>query len=443
MISLLKRTRGGLTPDDRKSFARTEPLWNAAVPSRCVVPLLQHVGNPAQPVVNVGDRVREGMLVGRASGAMSANVHAPLPGVISQQVSLTLEDGRSCAAYVIELSGEFDRLGKQLDPIDWERKSARELLKTIRECGVVGMGGYGQPVDRKYSARRGSGVDHLIINGVENEPYVCADYRLMMEMTDGLLEGARVAERILRPERVTIAVQAQRTDVRSRLQRRVRERGLGFFVHSVPAKYPQGDEKLLTQAVTGREVPGGASPSDVGVIVSNVATVYAIYEAVVYEKPVVERVITVSGGAVRQPANVKARIGTSVQELIAECGGLQSRPEKIVLGGPMMGHTISDVTLPVTKRTTAILALTAEEIYNGPRTACIRCGRCVRSCPVGLEPTTLYKMLDHGDQAAAVAAGLLDCIECGCCGFTCPAHLPLVETLKRGKQALPRRKGTA
>lgn len=381
------------------------------------------------------------MLIGRAAGGLSANVHAPVPGIVTERVSLVLEDGRSCEAFVIELSGEFDRLGKQLEPIDWERTSARALLRTIRDCGVVGMGGYGQPVDRKFSLLRGAAVGHLIINGVENEPYVCGDYRLMLEMTDGLLEGVRIAERILRPERVSIAIQAHRSDVRNRLQRRVRQRGLGFSVHSVPAKYPQGDEKLLTHAVTGREVPGGATPADVGVIVSNVATMLAIFEAVVYEKPVVERVITVSGGAVQRPANVKTRIGTPVQDLIAECGGFRHTPEKIVLGGPMMGHTITDVTLPVTKRTTAILALTQEEIYHGPRTACIRCGRCVRACPVGLEPVTLYKMLSHGKGRAAVAAGLLDCIECGCCGFTCPAHLPLVDTLKSGKRSVSRRKG--
>lgn len=443
MFSLLRRSRGGIHPQDQKDFARTEPLWNAPVPPRCVVPLLQHAGNPAHPAVRVGERVREGVLIGRAASGVSANVHAPVPGVVSERISMTLEDGRRCEAFVIELSGEFDRLGKRLEPNEWERKSPRALLSTIRDCGVVGMGWHGMPVDRKYSVRRGTSIDHLIINGVETEPYVCADYRLMLEMTDGLLEGARIAQRILRPERVTIAVQAHRPDVHSRLRRLVRERGLGFSVQSVPVLYPLGNETLLTHAVTGREVPGGATPADVGVIVSNVATVHAIYEAVVYDKPVVERVLTVAGGAVRRPANVKARIGTPVQDLIAECGGLIRSPEKIVLGGPMMGHAISDLTLPVTKRTTAILALTPEEIYRSPRTACIRCGRCVQACPVGLEPTTLYKMLDHGEREAAVAAGLLECIECGCCGFTCPAHLPLVETLKQGKYATIRRTGTA
>ncbi|TVQ37965.1 MAG: electron transport complex subunit RsxC [Spirochaetaceae bacterium] len=435
MISLLRRPRGGVYPDNRKARTRTLPVWNAAVPPRSVVPLLQHAGDASIPVVRVGDRVREGMLIGRAAGTMGANVHAPVPGIVTGLRTLTLADGRRCEAFVIDLEGEFDRLGKHTDPYDWDRASVRELLRRIGDCGVVGMSGSGIPVHRKYRLPRGKEVDHLIVNGIENEPYLSADYRLMVEMTDGVLEGTRIAERILKPLRVTIAVQADSTAAASGLRQRIRERGLGYAVRCLPRNYPQGDEKLLARAITGREVPTERSTVEIGVMVSSVATVHAVFEAVAYEKPSIERVLTLSGGALRTPANVKARIGTPVADLIAECGGFAAMPEKVVIGGPMMGYAIADVSTPVTKGTTAVLALTTREIHHGSETPCIRCGRCVRACPVGLEPTLLYKMLEHHEYVEARDTGLFDCIECGCCGFTCPAHIPLVEGIKNGKNA--------
>ena len=434
-MTLPRRPRGGVHPDNRKAVTRSLAIRNAAVPSRCVVPLLQHGGAAAVPVVRVGDRVREGMLIGRAADSAGANVHAPVPGVVTATATLTLADQRSCEAFVIDLEGEFDRLGKVAEPIEWQRKSVRELLRGIRDNGVVGMSGSGNAVHRKFNLPRAVEVDHLIINGIENEPYLSADNRLMIEMTDGVLEGTRIAERILKPRRVTIALQKDSTQAIRNLRRRVRERGLDYAVRALPVNYPQGDERLLARAITGREVSAERETSEIGVMVSSVATVYAVFEAIVYQKPVIERIVTLSGAALRSPANIKVRIGTPIAELIAECGGFVEAPEKIVVGGPMMGHTIIDVSTPVTKATTAVLALTSAEIYHGAETACIRCGRCVRACPVGLEPTSLYKMLEHGELEQAQAAGLFDCIECGCCGFICPAHIPLVEGLKNGKLA--------
>jgi electron transport complex protein RnfC len=350
--------------------------------------------------------------------------------------TIVLPDGNRSVAAVIVLDGEFDRLGKEPRLYPWEHLSPKNILHAIVEQGVVGMGGSGVPTHLKYQVSGTDRIDVLVLNAIESEPYLSPDERLVLERTDELLEGLRIAEKVLNPRRVVIAVRGTERDVVHSLTDAVSRAGLEYRVVRMSGRYPQGDEKQIVRAVTGHDVPSGGSPRDVGVVVSNVGTVIAIYEAVVLQKPVVERVVTVSGRAIERPSNLKVRIGTPIAELIEECGGLVRDPAKIVVGGPMMGHAIRDLSTPVTKTTRGILALTAEEVGDAPQTSCIQCGRCVRACPMGLEPTLLYKLIDHGDIAEADASGLMDCSECGSCGYVCPAHIPLVEWLRNGKEQI-------
>ena len=426
--------KGGVHPRGQKNLARTAALQNAVIPAISTVPLQQHLGAPAECVVQPGDEVREGMLIGKATSFVSAAVHSPVPGVVKDITTIALPNGVSCDAVSIELQGEFDRSGKQHPTQDWRELGAKDLLERIAEMGIVGLGGATFPTHVKYSVPKGTNIDTFIVNGVECEAYLTADHRLMLEKSAEIVEGIEIAFRILEAENVIIGIEDNKPDAIEAMTAAASRSKIPMQVATLAVKYPQGDEKQLIKATLDREVPSGGLPLDVGAVVSNVATVVAVYEAIVLGKPLIERSLTVSGGAIVRPANFKVRIGTPIRQLIDECGGFSSAPEKVVVGGPMMGFAVLDLDTPVTKGTSGILALTGREVRSSGRTACLACGRCVRVCPLGLNPTTLFKHIDHLDYDRAVADGLMDCKECGCCGFTCPAHIPLVQGMKLGKR---------
>lgn len=425
---------GGVRPVGSKALTRHLRIQNSVIPPVFTVPLQQHAGGPAECVVKPGDRVREGMLIGRRKGYISASVHAPVPGVVREISQLLLPSGVRTSAVVIDVEGEFDRLGKKQLPVDRSGASAQELLDVLAELGVVGLGGVGLPTHVKFSLPKASRVDLLIINGVESEPYLTGDHRLMLEKAKEILQGISIIQRILSPRRIVMVTEADKTDVIAAIAGEVRTEAPDVEIVPLEVRYPQGDEKQVIKALTGVEVPSGGVPMDLGIMISNVGTVFSIYEAVNLGKPLIERTLTVSGGAVRKPGNFKVRIGTPVGELLAECGGFVETPEKIVVGGPMMGAALQDLNTPVTKLTTGVLALTSREVRSAPRTACIDCGECVSVCPLGLDPTRLFKLVDHSEHEKAVAEGLLDCQECGCCGYVCPSRIPLVDGLRLGKR---------
>ena len=286
----------------------------------------------------------------------------------------------------------------------------------------------------KFSPPKGSRVEFFVLNGVECEPYLSADHRLMLEKTRDIFEGLRVIRKILEPEQVLFAIEANKPDAIEAVTEYARTNAPDVTVVPLSVKYPQGDEKQVIKALTGREVPSGGLPIDVGAVVSNVGTANAVFEAICLKKPLIERAVTVSGEAIKNPGNYKVRIGTPVEQLLDECGGFVKTPEKIVMGGPMMGFTILDLETPVTKGTSGILALTSSEIRSARKTPCIGCGGCVSVCPLGLNPTRIFKLVDHLEYDRAVEEGLMDCKECGCCSYTCPAHIPLVQGMRLGKR---------
>ena len=353
-----------------------------------------------------GDTVREGMLIGRASGESSANVHAPIPGVVREIREITLSGAARCEAVVIDMGGEFDRLGKRLPAHEWSSLKPPAILRLIRDQGIVGMGGHPVASHLKYAAAVGRSVETLILNGAESEPYLSADHRVMVERPAAVLTGLQIVARLVGPERVVVAIEANKPDAIAAISAKIRELGLAYDVVKLNVKYPQGDERQLIRAVTGREIPSGGEPLDVGCMTVGVATGSAIHDAVVFRQPLIERVVTVSGDAVNSPANVKVRIGTAIGDLIEECGGFAATPAKIVVGGPMMGQTITDLRTPVTKDTRGVLALTRNEVRQAPRTPCIQCGRCVEACPMGLNPSLLFRLIDRHNVAGALDEGL-------------------------------------
>jgi len=432
--------KGGVHPPGNKNLSEDKEIKNAVISELLVVAMSQHLGSPSEAVVSPGDTVREGMLIGKSTGFISGNVHSPVPGKVKEITDIYLPNGMTSKAVVIEMEGEFDRLGKESVETAWEQLSPKELIEIISSNGIVGLGGATFPANVKFSIPRGKKAEYLVINGVECEPYLTADHRLMLEKADQIIEGIKIIASIIKPEKLAIGIEINKENAISRMQEAALKANLPLDVVALKVKYPQGDEKQLLKAVTDREVPSGALPLEIGCVVSNVGTVHAIYEAVVLGKPLIERVVTVSGGAISNPQNLKVRIGTPISSLIEECGGFKENPVKVVVGGPMMGFTIYDLDTPVTKGTSGILALTAKEVKGSAQTACISCGRCIAACPMGLNPTTLFKYIDHSDYASAEKIGLMDCKECGSCGYVCLARIPLIQGMRLGKRMLRTKK---
>ena len=429
MLHLSTFRRGGVHPDDRKELSKNSPIEVLPVPHTLVVPMSQHLGAPAQLVKARGDEVRRGELIGQASSFVSANVHSPVRGKIVDVTTVRLANGATCQAAVIqpdEIQGDEFTVRH-----DWQQESPESLLATIRDMGIVGMGGATFPTHVKLTTQ-GKKVEAMVINAVECEPYLTSDYRSMLERADETIEGIRIIAKILSPQKIIIGVEANKLDAAAHLEERLATlKVTGIEIQPLKMKYPQGDEKQLLKATMGREVPSGKLPIDIGAVVCNIGTVYAVWEAVVFHKPLIERVVTVSGEAVATPRNVLCPVGTRTGDLLAFCGGIAEDADRLISGGPMMGFAFADENAPVTNGASGILALTAENIETG---VCVSCGKCVAHCPMGLMPNRMFRNIKYGRYQEALDLGLLDCKECGCCAFICPAHLPLVQGFKLGKK---------
>jgi electron transport complex protein RnfC len=423
-------TRGGVRPPDDSLISRTLPLANAAVPSRAVVLLRQHAGPAAECVVRPGDSVREGSLLGRAAGPLSANVHSPIPGIV-QEVRDTADPygGVPCRAVVVDFGGEFDRSGKARRRHAWENLSRSDLLARIQAAGVVGLGGGLVPTHVKLARPPEAVVPLLVANGVDSDPSLSADSLLLREKTAEIAEALRICRSILNPARVVLALGEASREYAPAWGQVFRTHGLACELVLLPSRYPQGHEQLVLAALNGAP-PSAASSS----VVLNVATLHAIWEAVVLGSPLIERVLTVTGTPVVRPRNLKVRIGTRIGDLFEECGGLRETPRKIVVGGPMRGVAVDSLDTPVTKATSGVVAFGAADARTRIEWPCIRCGACIEACPWDLVPSRLHKLVLQGNLAAAREEGLERCTECGCCAFACPSHIPLVALLRTGRK---------
>lgn len=424
---------GGVHPGGRKELSAGVPLTAMALPAQAAVLLRQHIGAPCTPLVSVGDPVRVGQKIGDGGG-LCVPVHAPVSGVVEAIEDRPHPGGGLCPAILIK-NDFLDTPDPSLQPHSHpERLSSEELVSIIREAGIVGMGGAAFPTDVK--AKTGmSQADTVILNACECEPYITADDVLLRARPGDVLRGLELIARILLPSRVVVAME----DNKAQAAAVVREHLSAFpsmELLVLPTRYPQGAEKQLIQAVTGRQVPSGGLPKDVGCAVFNAATAAAVYRAVYEGMPAIERVVTVTGEGVKQPRNLVVRVGVSFLEILAAAGGLTDDVWKVLSGGPMMGVAQGDLSVPITKSTNAIVCLSNAQNGESAQPVCIRCGKCLEVCPMRLEPLYLYRYSTAGDLDALRRLHLADCIECGCCAYACPGKVPLVEGFRAGKRAL-------
>jgi len=434
----LWRFHGGLHLEAHKDISTGEPVHIMRVPRHVVLPLRQHIGEAAEPQVSIGERVDKGQVIARGSGYISSPVHASTSGTV-----VAIEDrlaphpsGLSVPSIVIETDGRdhWADCSRTAMP-DYAGVEPAVIRSRVREAGIVGLGGAAFPTAVKLNPRPGQQIDTVILNGAECEPYITCDDMLMREQPAEILEGLRIIRHALQARRCLIGIEDNKPEAYQALCKALGdEEADGIRIVQVPTIYPAGGEKQLIKVLTGQEVPSQGLPSDIGIVCQNVGTAASIYRAVVHGQPMVSRVVTVTGNGVRRPRNLEVLLGTPIRELIADCGGYSQDPQRLIMGGPMMGFALHTDEVPAVKGTNCILVADSDEVSE-PRPAmpCIRCGACTEACPANLLPQQLYWHARSKDFDKAQDYSLFDCIECGCCAYVCPSNLPLVQYYRFAK----------
>lgn len=435
VLKAVVKVRGGVKVDHQKNTAETEVV-RIPEPQKVVLPMQQHIGAPCTPTVKVGDTVAIGQVIGDSDKFVSAPIHASVSGKVSAIGNVKLPNGAVVQGVTIESDGER-RLYDGIEPPKADTKE--EFLKAVRASGLVGLGGAGFPTHVKLNVPPDKNVDTLVINAAECEPYITVDYRECIDNSWDILSGIHIIKDMLGIENVIIAVENNKPkafEVLKQIADSDNYSGDHTKLMSLESRYPQGAEKMMVQSATGRKVPPGKLPADVGCIVMNVASVAFVARYIKTGKPLVSRSLTVDGSAIAEPKNVRVPIGTSIADIIDFCGGFKEEPRKIITGGPMMGLSITGTDLPVIKNNNAILAFTEKDAKLMQEGDCIRCGRCAAACPMSLVPTLIERYTKAGDTDALKKIGVNVCMECGSCAYSCPAKKPLVQTMRAAKAFL-------
>ena len=425
--------RGGIHPREDKEATEHKPVEVLPLPARVFIPLSQHTGAPSKPVVQKGSPVKTGTLIGEPAGRISAATHASVSGTVADVAELPHPlTGRRGPTVIIDSDGT-DTPDQAINEREYSGFTIEQIVEVLRLSGVVGLGGAAFPTYFKLTPPKEKPINTLLINGCECEPFLTADHRLMLEQPAEIVEGVAIMARVLGVKNVIVVIEDNKPDAVKVMT--AAAASSGFTVRKLKTKYPQGAEKQLIKACVRREVPSGGLPMDVGCVVQNVGTALAVRDALRLNRPLFERVTTVTGPAVKEPKNLRVRVGTPVKNLIEFCGGYSTEVGKLIMGGPMMGIAVSTDEVPVVKGTSGVLVLgRAATVFD--EHDCIRCGRCIQACPMGLAPQRLNNLIRRGQLEAAKTEHVKDCIECGCCAFACPAKIRLVHQFKYAKSEL-------
>ncbi len=425
---------GGIHPYDGKDLSKDKPIKAVLPKGDLVYPLSQHIGAPAKPIVEKGDHVLTGQKIAEAGGFVSAPIYATVSGTVKAIEPRRVVTGDSVMSIIVENDGLYEEV-KYSERKPLEEMTREEIIECVKEAGIVGMGGAGFPTFIKLSPKEPEKIDYVIANCAECEPYLTSDYRRMLEEPEKLVGGLKVSLKLFENARGILAVEDNKPDCIEKLKELVKDEPR-ISVKELKAKYPQGAERQIIYATTGRAINSSMLPADAGCVVNNVDTVVAIYHAVIEGKPLMNRIVTVTGDAIANPQNFIVRIGTNYHELVEEAGGFKQEPVKIVSGGPMMGFALFGLDVPTTKTASALLCLTEDEVSRMEPSACINCGRCVEVCPGRVVPKLLAVAAANGDEETFLAHDGMECCECGCCSFVCPAKRHLTQNIKSMRKLL-------
>ena len=428
--------KGGIHPEENK-LTSSKAIKRMPVPKVVYVPIAQHIGIPSEIIVDRKDNVEIGQVIAKSGGFVSSNIHSPVAGTVTKLDMIVDTSGYKKQCIVIRTDQKNESNFEEPDfPLKKEiTMDQKDILQHITDSGIVGLGGATFPSHVKLDLKNDNKVDCLIINGVECEPYLTADHRLMLEKADEIIVGIQILMHALHIHEAVIGIENNKKDA-IKVLKQAAQSDKRIKVAALQVKYPQGSEKQLIKAILKREVPKGGLPMDVGVIVHNVGTIFAIYQAVQYDRPLIERVVTVTGKKIENASNFWVKIGTPIKDLVDEVGGLPEGTRKIVNGGPMMGKAIKNTDVPVTKGTSGILIISEDEASRQESKNCIRCGQCVFVCPMGLEPHLLMNLSEKGLFERLESEDAMTCIECGSCSYVCPSHRPLLDYIRFGKSII-------
>lgn len=429
----------GIHPSHSKDFTEKKPIKIYMPQGDLVFPMLQHIGAPCKPLVKKGDKVLVGQKIGEPQGFVSSPIHATVSGTVKAIKDVLHPNGSKVQGIVIENDGEYTEIDTMTARKDYKNLSREEIINIIKEAGIVGMGGATFPTFIKLSPPPDKKIDHIIVNGAECEPYLTSDHRIMLEETERVVKGLQIILHLFPDAKGFIGIEDNKPDAIKAMQEATKDIA-NITVATLKTKYPQGAEKQLIYSITKREVPAGGLPADVGCIVQNIDTVVAIHRAVLRGRPLMRRIVTVSGGAIKEPQNFKVRIGTSYRELIEAAGGFKEEPAKVISGGPMMGLALFSLDVPVIKGSSSILCLTKKEAVQNEESNCIRCGKCVSICPMNLLPYKLNTLAINNEDDLFVKYKGMNCIECGACSYICPSNRHLTHSIRTTKRTIMAKK---